>query len=53
MPYIHKKIDTFFRSMENEILIIHHYHLKELRKLAHDSLGNELIANFRSSFRWQ
>ena len=44
MPYIHKKIDTFFRSMENEILIIHHYHLKELRKLAISSLPNESCA---------
>jgi [CysO sulfur-carrier protein]-S-L-cysteine hydrolase len=30
--------------MENEILIIHHYHLNELRKLAISSLPNESCA---------
>lgn len=45
MPYKHKKIDSLFRSlMENEILMIHHYHLNELRKLAICSLPNESCA---------
>jgi proteasome lid subunit RPN8/RPN11 len=34
----------FFKLMENEILIIHHHHLKELRKLAISSLPNESCA---------
>lgn len=34
----------FFRLMENEILLIHDYHLDELRKLAISSLPNESCA---------
>jgi len=34
----------FFKLMGNEILIIHHHHLKELRKLAISSLPNESCA---------
>ncbi len=34
----------FFKLMENEILIIHHHHLRELRKLAISSLPNESCA---------